>query len=396
MKILFLLFALLLCTAGCGPLQQALPPVTDGTVRIGVILPLSGKNRVYGERLRNGIQLAAKELNYSRGIGGLPVELVICDNRSDPAESLRLAHSLAASGIRGLIPGYDSREVVVLKDFIAQNAIPAITPVATDDTLGEVPTFFQTVFTNQEQAKVLAGYAWYWRNLRRIGILIDTAPGADYSRDIARSCGRFFTGLGGAVVKSVEFQNDMKDFTQPLQQLLEAGPQAILIPAETESAAKIVKQLRALGFRGLLLGTDSWDEREFLAACGSNPGECAFTAFYSAEFDQEENRLFQEAFRREFFIPASTCEAQGYDAMKLMAVGLEGAETPQDFISNLKLLRNHPGAAAHYSYRETTHFDRTVFIMTLRAARDGEKFPSSRLSRSFPVSMIDKLQIKSE
>ena len=387
--------AMLLLT-GCifSPVYQSLPPVQNNTVKIGVIVPLSGKNQPYGARLRDGIQLAVDELNNSRGIGGLPVELLIRDNRSNPAESLRLAKELADEGVRGLIPGYDSAEVTILKEFLAERAIPAVTPVASDDTLNEVPALFQAVFTNREQARVLAAYVWYWRKLLRMGILIDTAPGADYARDIARECGRVFTELGGSVVSSVEFRNDMTDFTPNLRELLLSGPQVILVPAETSVSGRIVRRIRELGFRGLIIGPDSWDEREFLQECGPAPGDCAYTAFYAPEFEGPENREFRTAFRKTFFVYPGGCEAQGYDAMKLLAAGLEGAKTPRDFISNLQLLRNFPGAAGQYSFRENGRFDRTIFIKTLRPAQPDEKLPSARLSRGFPVSKIDQLEIK--
>ena len=175
--------AAILLLPGCifSPVYQSLPPVENHAVKIGVIVPLSGKNQPYGARLRDGIELAVEELNNGRGIGGVPVQLLIRDNRSNPAESLRLAKELADEGVRGLIPGYDSAEVTILKEFLAERAIPAVTPVASDDTLNEVPALFQAVFTNREQARVLAAYVWYWRKLLRMGILIDTAPGADYA-----------------------------------------------------------------------------------------------------------------------------------------------------------------------------------------------------------------------
>ena len=386
-----------LLSGGCfGPLYESLPPVRNQCVRIGVILPLSGPNAPFGRRLCDGIRLAAQELNNSRGIGGYPVELLIRDNRSDPAESLRLARELADEGVRGLLPCYDSREVAALKEFLTERAIPAMTPVATDDSLAGVPTLFQTVFTNREQAKVLAGYAWYWRKLLRLGVMIDTTPGVEYGRDIARECGRVFTSLGGSVVGSVEFRSDMEDFTPQIRELLVAGPQAVLVPAETRTAGRIVRQLRECGFRGVILGPDSWDEHEFLEECGPFPGDCVFTAFYAREFAQAENDAFKAAFARTFHSNPGGCEAMGYDALRLLAIGLEGADTPNDFIRNLRELRKLPGAAADYTCLDETHFDRTIFLKTLRSAPPNRKFAIPRLSRSFPVSKIDRLEIVAE
>lgn len=41
-------------------------PAAPGPVKIGVIAPLSGGNRFYGERMLDGVQLAVEELNNGR------------------------------------------------------------------------------------------------------------------------------------------------------------------------------------------------------------------------------------------------------------------------------------------------------------------------------------------
>jgi branched-chain amino acid transport system substrate-binding protein len=55
------------------------------TLKVGVILPLSGVSAVSGKAALNGIQLAAEEVNAA---GKVRLELVVVDDGTDPAKAV--------------------------------------------------------------------------------------------------------------------------------------------------------------------------------------------------------------------------------------------------------------------------------------------------------------------
>lgn len=161
---------------------------------------------------------------------------------------------------------------------------------------------YRTCFTDSQQGEAIAAYAWYWRKLLRLAILISDDEQASYSRNVARAAANAFTELGGEVVQMVEFQGDREEFAKKLRDLVAYNPQAILVPAEPDNAGVLVKYIRELGYRGLLLGPESWDEREFFSNCGADPGDCAFVGLYSEEYDLPEQLAFRDLFRRTYFV----------------------------------------------------------------------------------------------
>ena len=60
----------------------------DNTITIGAILPLTGDAAFYGESVKNGIELAAKQINANGGIKGANLVLVFEDSRALPAEGV--------------------------------------------------------------------------------------------------------------------------------------------------------------------------------------------------------------------------------------------------------------------------------------------------------------------
>lgn len=394
-KIIVLLFAAGIAAvfAGCAPFTALPYPVSPDDagkpVKIGVVLPLTGPDADFGKRTLRGVEMAAFKLNNGRGISGRRVELLVRDTKSEPDEARRQVEALFGEEIAGLVGPYSSNEALAVKSAVETLMIPTVVPLATHDDLTEgTHLLYRTCFTDAQQGEALAAYCWYWRKMLRIAILINQDKEAIYSRGVAQATANAFTELGGTVVQRVEFRGDFEEFAKKLRELVSYNPQAILIPAEPENAGKLVKYIRKLGYRGLLLGPESWDDPVFLANCGNAPGDCAFVGLYSDEFDVPEQREFREEFRRRFFIFPSGCEAQGYDALNMLAIGLGNAQSVEEFNRNMQHIRNVPGASALYTMKPGGGIDRTMFIMTVRPPSLPGEQPEARLGQHFNMNRI--------
>ena len=334
--------------------------------------------------------LAADELNNGPGIDGRTVELLTYDTQSNPDTAVERVREAVRDGAVAAVAGYNSTELDAMDGVLRRRRLPAITPMATIDGLTEQnPFLFRSSFTDSQQGHALAAYAWYWRKLLRLGVIMNMEPDDEYSRSVARETAQAFKDLGGTVVRTVEFSGESKDLVPTLRSLLTAGPQAIVVPTETAMAAAIVKELRALGYQGLLLGPDSWDEESFMRNCGDRPGDCAYIAFYNEKNKTREYRLFHDSFREKYSHEPGSCEAQGYDSLKLLAIGLGNARSIEEFTRNLLTVRGYPGAAASYTFLPpAAELDRTMYINTIRPAGRNNPLPHGTNSRSFPYSKL--------
>src|SRR5258705_10465260 len=77
-------------------------------VRLGVIMPMAGIFVDWGQHGLIGAEFARDEINAAGGIGGLPGELVVADDRGGPKESGTLTRRPAPTDrvpmIHGAIP----------------------------------------------------------------------------------------------------------------------------------------------------------------------------------------------------------------------------------------------------------------------------------------------------
>lgn len=66
----------------------------QSNIKIGAVLPLTGTFSNYGQQALKGAQLAVDEINASGGVLGRQLELIIRDNQTNPAKSVKFSREL--------------------------------------------------------------------------------------------------------------------------------------------------------------------------------------------------------------------------------------------------------------------------------------------------------------
>ncbi|MCZ7684253.1 MAG: ABC transporter substrate-binding protein [Sandaracinaceae bacterium] len=101
MRTLFLVVAI--SAVGCAP-QATLPPDTFDPIKIGVVTSLSGTLGTDGPGWERAARLAAREINAAGGpLPGRPIELVVLDDATNPANAEALAQRLIEEDVVGIV-----------------------------------------------------------------------------------------------------------------------------------------------------------------------------------------------------------------------------------------------------------------------------------------------------
>src|SRR5436853_3739985 len=101
------LAALVLASLGLWPSLA-----TGQAVKIGAVVPLSGRYGAGGAQVRAGYDIAVEHINASGGVsmGGkkVPLELVLLDDESDATKTVARLESLGAQGVVAYLGGFGS------------------------------------------------------------------------------------------------------------------------------------------------------------------------------------------------------------------------------------------------------------------------------------------------
>ena len=370
------------------PVQR--PGVGMGSPRLGLLLPLTGPCHRIGEELREGVQLANREV-------GSPFELVVtdtgvdygnlpiateCDEVSESSASglLRLAYGaqrLLDQGVVAIIGPLFSSPSVVAATVAAHAGVPLLVPLAQQsglDALGH--SVFQLRAVPKTEARLLGEYATLVLGLEHLAII---SPLSDYGWDFASEFTRIAERNGGQIVHSDWYvPEETTDFRLVFEEIRKAGfalrpppPDTLEVVEEElkvdmfidtidgvvvvvesfEDAKTIAPQVHFHRLQTQVLGNDAWWDPEAIRQM--RPGERKNfdgVIFVSArQTESAAERSFVSAFRKQFRRDP-LYSATGYDATHLLIKGWEqGYRDPAALIEWLTSIRFYEGASGAIS-----------------------------------------------
>jgi branched-chain amino acid transport system substrate-binding protein len=221
-----------------------------GEIAVGVNIELSGPAAVLGGSYQKALEMVAEEANREGVLDGRRIRLVMRDNKSDPAEAVRVAKNL-----------WDNERIVAM---IGPGTSPTALPVVEEAERRRIPLFtfgssgalvnpvdqhrytFKIPPNNEDMAAVQVREIAR-RGLTTAGYLAPSDAFGDASLKAFEPSARG----GGLTLTGVErFNPKDTDFTVPVTKLLASRPQAIAVAAITPASSLIARAVRQAGFTG--------------------------------------------------------------------------------------------------------------------------------------------------
>ena len=230
------------------------PAVAQGAapIRIGLIAPLSGGSADFGTSVRNGATLAVTEINAVGGYLGRPLELVVRDDKADPATGRAVAEDLVLKEKVAFTIGFCNTGVALRALEVFETArhllmVPCSQGTAVTARTPPAQSYvFRIAPADHMNARFLVREVVERRNLRRVAILADrTGYGDGGVKDLTAELARrqiepVFVG---------RFDLGVRDLTALLQEARAAGAEAVINYTVGPEQAAAVKSRAAMGWR---------------------------------------------------------------------------------------------------------------------------------------------------
>ena len=131
------------CLTACGSEKPNTPAPRDSSaelsgeaVKVGVVVPLTGAQAIFGEDLRHGMELAVEKVNAEGGVLGGKLELVIEDDATQAAQSATAATKLIVQDKVAAIVGTNgSSGSLAMMEVAVQYGIPLLVTGASSPLL---------------------------------------------------------------------------------------------------------------------------------------------------------------------------------------------------------------------------------------------------------------------
>lgn len=328
-----LVAAMMLCTfAACG---NDTAGDTD-TIKIGSIGPVTGDAAIYGNAVKNGIQIAVDEVNAAGGICGVQIEYKFEDDVNDGETSTNAYNNLVDWGMDILLGTVTTGPALVVSPLAYNDRVFMLTPSgsAPDITEGK-DNVFQLCFSDPNQGVGAANYIGDNMAGKKIAII--------YRNDDAYSQGIRDTFVTEAESRSLEivyegtFTKDTStDFSVQLTAAKNAQADLIFLPIYYQPASTILTQAKAMDYTPTFFGVDGMDgiltmkgfdislaEGVYVltpfSADSTDSATVSFVAKYQEKYGETPNQFAADGYDCVYAIKAA-CEKAGY------TTELKGAE----------------------------------------------------------------------
>ena len=389
---------------------------------IGVVLPLSGKYKQYGERSLHAIQMA---IGTTTGL-----KLVVKDTQGEPniasqaVETLVLEHHVI-----GIIGPLFSNEAMAAALKAEELSVPLVALSFREGLADVGPFVFRTALTVSSQAKALAKVAFEDLGFHRFALLY---PKSRYGLDfisafwdevvrrhgeirgvetydpdqttfrepVRRLVGRWFMSARGDYRQAVEDikaqnytplkqRNEMEKLDKSLPPIVDFD--ALIIP---DSGLQIGLIAPALAFEDIvlahdpkiierikkatsrddiqvvtLMGASTWNNNQTLEHCEIYCEDAVFVDAYFPNSPDAKVRDFVAAFREARGADPNLSEAQAFDTAGLLKAALTTLHPPttrEGLRDALTAMPPYTGITGQFSFDDKGEAQKNLFVLTIK------------------------------
>ncbi|MCR4310208.1 MAG: ABC transporter substrate-binding protein [Deltaproteobacteria bacterium] len=305
------------------------------TVKVGVLLPLTGSQAKFGEIEKRSYEMAAEEINAKGGVRGMKIELRFEDDTGKP--------DVGRSGVEKLISrdkvpvltgGYSSSVTAAATPVAQQFKIPFVISTGSADDITEKG--YDYIFRVNPPASeypnavksFLQGVA---KDVKTVALLYENSSfGQSSSKSFEKDC----ADLGLKIVVKEGYQAGAIDFKPVLTKVKAANPDMIYMVSYVMDASLLMRQSKELRINPKLFvgGGAGFTLPEFAKSAGG-----AAEGVYSATLWLETlpfpgAKEYFDKFKKKYGTETEYHGAEAYAAMQVVADALKRAKSlaPKD------------------------------------------------------------------
>ena len=326
--------------AGCGSNGSAGTDSADAsaeTFKIGGIGPITGAGAVYGIAVKNGAELAIKEINEAGGINGYQIEYNFQDDELDNEKSVNAYNTLKDWGMNMLVGSVTSGCCVAVAAESKNDNMFQITPSGSSvDCIEGNDNVFQVCFTDPNQGVGAADYIGENNLAGKVAVIYDSSD--VYSSGIYAKFKEEAATQNFEIVSEEAFTADNKtDFSVQLAKAQEAGAELVFLPIYYTEASLILKQADSMGYAPKFFGCDGLDGilgvENFDTSLAE--GVMLLTPF-AADAQDDLTKKFVSAYEIAYNDTPNQFAADAYDAVyAIKAAAEKGDVAPSDGVSGI-------------------------------------------------------------
>lgn len=309
-----------------------------------------GRNSELSVAIRDGVILAAEEINSHGGIRGRSIQLIVKDDKQEPQTALKIEQEFGNAEVTAVIGHMNSATTVAVLNLINRQKTPLINPLPVTEKNQESHDYFISFAPTEERSIAIeASYAVNQLKLKKIAIVYDlsySVNGLNWYRGFKNE----FIRLGGSSVTSATFYSSNNiNFEGIAREVLASKPDGLLIIANGIDAAVFCQQIGKIRPMLPILATPWAMGRMFLEYGGQ---AVAGTVLSYAELKTTDTlpvTLVNQKFTQRFGEPPTVYSLLGYRTARRLFSAIARCDNQVTSCNIIRNLRNDQHKPVVYS-----------------------------------------------
>ncbi len=191
-------------------------------------------------------------------VNGDGIELVVADDRDDPATSIKMLKKLAeVDGVSAIVTFSSSGPVLAMASVADKYKVPIIATLATHPNItGDNAYVSQFCFDDIFQGAVAALFVRDELLIDKVAVISD--PNSNYSSNLAGEFERKFASIGGTITDVIFLPNEPNDIADILKRVHDKGPELLYLPIDVIDVIRLRKEAEMLYWKPQLMASDGF------------------------------------------------------------------------------------------------------------------------------------------
>ncbi|GFI27658.1 Leu/Ile/Val-binding protein [Lachnospiraceae bacterium] len=318
--------------AGCGskPNDQTSSSGDGEVFKIGGIGPVTGGAAVYGEAVKNGAELAVKEINEAGGINGVPIEFNYQDDENDAEKAVNAYNTLKDWGMQMLLGTVTSAPCVAVGEVAQEDNTFMLTPSGTAVDCVKYDNAFRVCFSDPMQGIESAKYIGDNKLAKKVAAIYDSSD--VYSTGIYQAFAEEAENQLFEIVAAEAFTAESKsDFSVQLQKAKDAGAELVFLPFYYSEASLVLKQAAGMNYSPIFFGCDGMDGILAVEGFDANlANDLIFLSPFTPTSEDEAIQNFVTSFQDTYGGTPNQFAADAYDGIYAIKAAVEKAGSTAD------------------------------------------------------------------
>jgi branched-chain amino acid transport system substrate-binding protein len=308
-------------------LLTACSSANTSAISIGIAFAQTSNVALLGQEQVAGAKIAEKYFNDRGGINGTPIKLVFQDTSGDEAGAINAFQTLINKNKVVGIVGPTLSQQAFSSDPVAERAkVPVVAASNTAKGIPEIGDYITRISAPSSVVAPNSVKAALRINPQIKKVVVLYAQNDAFSKSETEIFQTTVKAQGLELLTVQKFQTSDTDFQSQATNSINLKPDLIIISGLAADGGNLVRQLRELGYKGLIIGGNGMNTSNIFPVCKAFCNGVLIAQAYSPEHPGEINNVFRKTYVAQYKKEPPQFSAQAFTAVQVYVDALQALD----------------------------------------------------------------------